>query len=225
MSGPSPERALVFQEFALLPWRTALANVEWDWSWRAIRQRRDGSGAATPGLVGLAELEDYFPHPMSGGMRQRVGLARALAVRPRVLLMDEPFGALDAQTRVLMGAELLRLWEGDRGPSCSSRTTSTRRSIWPTGWSCCRRAPAACWSRCGSSYLGRGRWRCGAPPISGRTGSASGRGSRARPAGVRCRAGERGRGWLRRPPAGARPPTRLPGAVVRRCPGSVSGPR
>ncbi len=115
ISGPSSERALVFQEFALLPWRTALGNVEvgLELAGHPAAERRVQARRHL-GLVGLAEFEDYFPHQLSGGMRQRVGLARALAVRPRVLLMDEPFGALDAQTRVLMGAELLRLWEGDR---------------------------------------------------------------------------------------------------------------
>ena len=112
---PSAARALVFQEFGLLPWRTVLQNVELglELRRRPSQERRD---IARRNLrrVGLSAFEGYFPHQLSGGMRQRVGIARALSVAPDVLLMDEPFGALDAQMRQLMGSELLEIWEQDR---------------------------------------------------------------------------------------------------------------
>ncbi|HET8578069.1 MAG TPA: ABC transporter ATP-binding protein [Methylomirabilota bacterium] len=110
-----PLTATVFQEFALFPWRTAQANVEFGLeeagvgpAERAARARRYIE------MTGLAGFERKFPHQLSGGMRQRVGIARALAVEPAVLLMDEPFSALDAQTRTLMMEELLGIWERTR---------------------------------------------------------------------------------------------------------------
>jgi NitT/TauT family transport system ATP-binding protein len=102
---------LVFQEPALLPWRTVEGNVRLPL--QAGRGFRGDVGAAI-GAVGLAEFEHYYPHQLSGGMQQRVALARALVHEPRLLLMDEPFGALDEITREEMRAELLRLWERDR---------------------------------------------------------------------------------------------------------------
>jgi NitT/TauT family transport system ATP-binding protein len=115
VTGPGPDRAMVFQEFGLLPWRTTLANVMLGVE-LAKQDRTQGLARAREliKLVGLEGYEDRHPHELSGGMRQRVGLAPALAVEPDVLLMDEPFGALDAQTRELMGIELLRIWEVDR---------------------------------------------------------------------------------------------------------------
>jgi NitT/TauT family transport system ATP-binding protein len=115
IDAPSAARALVFQDAALLPWRTVQANVELGLELRGVppRERREIAGRHVR-LVGLEPFASFLPHQLSGGMRQRVGLARALSVDPQILLMDEPFAALDAQMRWLMGAELLRLWELDR---------------------------------------------------------------------------------------------------------------
>jgi NitT/TauT family transport system ATP-binding protein len=107
--------AMVFQEFALFPWRTVQANVELGLEEAGLpaAERRSRARRYIE-LTGLAGFESRYPHQLSGGMRQRVGIARALAVDPAVLLMDEPFSALDAQTRQLMQEELLSIWERTR---------------------------------------------------------------------------------------------------------------
>jgi sulfonate transport system ATP-binding protein len=110
---PGPDRAMVFQEFGLLPWRTVLANIEFGMELNGQADREQTARRLIE-LVGLQGFERHHPHELSGGMRQRVGIARALAVNPDVLLMDEPFGALDAQTRELMGVELLKVWDQQR---------------------------------------------------------------------------------------------------------------
>jgi NitT/TauT family transport system ATP-binding protein len=110
-----PMTATVFQEFALFPWRTVQGNVEFGLEELGVpRAERAAQARAFIEMTGLAGFEGRYPHQLSGGMRQRVGIARALAVDPAVLLMDEPFSALDAQTRLLMQEELLAIWERTR---------------------------------------------------------------------------------------------------------------
>jgi NitT/TauT family transport system ATP-binding protein len=112
---PSPERAMVFQQFALLPWADVVSNVAFGLQLRGMSRRdREECAHALVRKVGLEGFERSLPHQLSGGMQQRVGLARALAVDPKVLLMDEPFGALDDQTKHVLWTELLRIWEVDR---------------------------------------------------------------------------------------------------------------
>ena len=115
LNGPHPKMAMVFQQMSLFPWRTALANVELGLEFRgvdALDRRR--TALEMINLVGLKGFEDKFPRELSGGMCQRLAIARALALDPDILLMDEPFGALDEQTRRLMGLELLRIWDRTR---------------------------------------------------------------------------------------------------------------
>ena len=107
--------AMVFQEFALFPWRTVQGNVEFGLEEMHVSAaERTRRARAFIELTGLAGFEARYPHQLSGGKRQRVGIARALSVEPAVLLMDEPFSALDAQTRQLMQEELLTIWERTR---------------------------------------------------------------------------------------------------------------
>jgi NitT/TauT family transport system ATP-binding protein len=109
---PERDRAVVFQAASLLPWRTVMANVTYGLELMKVpkRQARE-RGQKIIDLVGLSGFESHYPHELSGGMQQRVNLARALVADPQLLLMDEPFAALDAQTRDVMQAELLRIWE------------------------------------------------------------------------------------------------------------------
>lgn len=115
ITGPGPDRAIVFQNYALLPWRTVASNVELGLQARGVgrKERRERAHSAIR-EVGLSGFEDHYPHELSGGMQQRAGLARALAVRPEILLMDEPFGSVDEQTRRILQADLIRVWEKRR---------------------------------------------------------------------------------------------------------------
>ena len=112
ITAPGPDRGIVFQHFALFPWKTVRANVLYGLErMRLPRAERERRAQSYIDLVGLAGFEDSFPSQLSGGMKQRTALARTLALDPEILLMDEPFGALDSQTRSLMQAELLNIWQ------------------------------------------------------------------------------------------------------------------
>ena len=112
VTGPGLDRGVVFQQYTLLPWRTALGNVEFALEAVGGRTRAERRQVAHDylELVGLTDFADRYPHELSGGMKQRVAIARSLSYQPQVLLMDEPFGALDAQTRERLQEELLQIW-------------------------------------------------------------------------------------------------------------------
>ena len=111
VTGPGLDRGIVFQQYALLPWRTARSNIEFGLEAKGLsKHERRELAAHYLDLVGLHGFGDRYPHELSGGMKQRVAIARSLAFDPEVLLMDEPFAALDAQTRESLQDELLRIW-------------------------------------------------------------------------------------------------------------------
>ena len=111
VSGPGPDRGVVFQSFALFPWRTVLDNVAFGPKMRGVpKAKRHEIAREYLALAGLAHAADRYPNELSGGMQQRVGVVRALANEPDVLLMDEPFASVDAQTRMTLQEELTRIW-------------------------------------------------------------------------------------------------------------------
>jgi len=115
VDGPARDRGIVFQQYALFPWRTATRNIEFALEVAGVgRKERRERARYHLDLVGLSAFADRYPHELSGGMKQRVAIARSLAYDPQVLLMDEPFAALDAQTRESLQSELLRIWRSTR---------------------------------------------------------------------------------------------------------------
>ena len=117
IQGPGPDRGVVFQSFALFPWKTVLDNVVFGLKMRGVpKEERDRIAREYIALVGLEGFENRYPHELSGGMQQRVGVARVLANKPDLMLMDEPFASVDAQTRMTLQEELTRIW-GARQPT------------------------------------------------------------------------------------------------------------
>jgi NitT/TauT family transport system ATP-binding protein len=115
VNGPGPDRGMMFQEFALFPWRSVAGNVAWGLEAQGMPKAQVQEIVAKYlEMMGLSDFRDHLPAELSGGMKQRVALARVLAFDPKVLLMDEPFGALDAQTREIMQEEVIKLWERTR---------------------------------------------------------------------------------------------------------------
>ena len=145
MTEPGSDRGMVFQGYTLFPWLTVKKNVMFGLEVNGKGHHEAETQALQwLQLIGLEKFADSYPHQLSGGMKQRVAIVRALANQPRILLMDEPFGALDAQTRARMQAHCWRSGARSTSPSSSSPTTSTRRSSSPTASWCCRRIRARC---------------------------------------------------------------------------------
>ncbi len=129
ITGPGPRRVMVFQDAALFPWLTVLGNVEFGLRMANVpKHERRTAAMAYIKLVHLSKFAHAYPHQLSGGMRQRVAIARGLVMQPEILLMDEPFGALDAQTRAVLQEELLEIWQ-KTGCSILFVTHSVREAV------------------------------------------------------------------------------------------------
>ena len=136
VTGTGTERGVVFQQYALFPWLTVKKNVMFALEMRGIKKQAAAEETMKYlEMVDLAKFADHYPKELSGGMKQRVAIARAYAAEPEVLLMDEPFGALDAQTRTQLQTELLNTWEHKKRPVFSSPTMWKKRLSWHSAWS------------------------------------------------------------------------------------------
>lgn len=125
-----PDRTVVFQEFALFPWMTARQNVACALKARSVPRRDwDARTAELLNLVNLLDFANQYPYQLSGGMKQRLAIARALAAEPKIILMDEPFAALDSQTRDVMQEEILRIWDGERKRTIMLVTHSIEEAV------------------------------------------------------------------------------------------------
>ena len=130
ITGPSPDKAMVFQSFSLFPWKSVRQNIDFGLRINGMaKAERDKLIAYYIDVTGLKGFEDHYPRQLSGGMQQRVAIARALVMRPRVLLMDEPFAALDAMNRTLMQEELVRIWS-EHKPTVLFITHSVEEAVY-----------------------------------------------------------------------------------------------